>query len=177
LRSSSSLTANASPDQVAELGGGRNDPANVLRRERDQRRRLGREAGGERRLTGEHRDIGGEGPRSALREVAVTLRCLVDDVQGPGFDDVQGSLALAVLEDEIPARERQPRADLRQVLDLGLSEAGEEDRVGGVEEVLHRGWRVLVGHSLVGSPFSVTRRTRPRAHTHRNSDEEESYDR
>jgi hypothetical protein len=78
-----------------------------------------------------------------LGEVAVTLRRLVDDVQGSGEDDVQRCLALAVLENEIPPREGLVGAELGQVLDLLRRQAGEERRMVGIEEVLDGGGRVV----------------------------------
>jgi len=43
-----------------------------------------------------------------------------------------------VLENEVPPRERQLGADLRQVLDLVGRQPGEERRIVGIQEVLYR---------------------------------------
>src|SRR3712207_6976092 len=47
---------------------------------------------------------------------------------------------------DVPARERELGADLRQVLDLLRREPGKERRMVGVEEVLYRGRRVVARH-------------------------------
>src|SRR5207247_3628361 len=95
---------------------------------------------------GEHRDVGGERSRPALGEVPIALRRVVDDVDGSALDYVERGLALAVLEHDVPARERELGADLRQVLDLLWREPGQERRMVGVEEVLYRGRRVVARH-------------------------------
>jgi hypothetical protein len=63
---------------------------------------------------------------------------VVDDVDRSASDDVERGVALAVLEDDVTARERELGADLRQVLDLLRCEAWKERRMVGVEEVLYR---------------------------------------
>ena len=60
--------------------------------------RSGGVPGGERRLPREHGEIADEGPLLALGEVAVTLRRVIDDVDGSALDDVERRLALAVPE-------------------------------------------------------------------------------
>ncbi len=59
-----------SQDEIAELRGADDNAPQRVGRDRKQRSRLGRHPRGNGRLTGEHRDVADERPRSALREVA-----------------------------------------------------------------------------------------------------------
>ena len=132
--------------QVAKLGRGRDDPAHVLRGKRHERGGLGCVPGGKGRLAGEHRDVRGERSRPALGEIPIALRSVVDDVDGAALDHVQRRLALAVLEHDVPTREREPGADPRKELHLLRREPRKERRMVGVEEVLDRRRRVVARH-------------------------------
>ena len=79
---------------------------------------LGDDASGERRLAGEHGDVGGEGPRLALSEVVIAVGLAVDDVDGPREDDEEGRIALALLEEDLARGEREGLGVFRQLLDL-----------------------------------------------------------
>src|SRR5262249_22807927 len=108
--------------------------------------RPGRVPGGNGRLAGEHRDVGGERSRPALGEVPIALRRVVDHVDRPAPHHVERGLALPVLEHDVPAREHELRADLRQEVDLLRREPRKERRIVGVEEILYRGRRVIARH-------------------------------
>ena len=102
-----------------------------------------------------------KGRLPALGEVAVPLRRLVDDVYRSAPDHVQRGLALAVLEDEVPASVRVLGADLAQVLDLLRSQPREERGVVRIEEVLD--WsRCVVARHFFATQEPVLTAVRPR---------------
>ena len=125
-----------SQDEVAKFGGADDDAAERVRRDREQRGGLGRRPGRDGRLAGEDGDVADERPRSALREVARPFGPLVEDVDRPLLDDVEGGVALPLLEEHLPTCERELLREPAEMLDLTFVEAREEHGIVRIEEVV-----------------------------------------
>jgi hypothetical protein len=126
-------------EQVSQLVGAGDQRAQRVGWYREQLGLLGGDAAGNCRLAGEHGDVGGEGARLALREVAIALGLAIDDVDGSREHDVQGRIALTLFEDDFARRERQGLGALGQPLDLSLCQAREQGRIARIQEALGRG--------------------------------------
>jgi hypothetical protein len=66
----------------------------------------------------------------------VAVGLAVDDVDCPRQDDVEGRIALALLELDVTRRKRQGLGTLSQLLDLSHSEAREQRRIARIQEAL-----------------------------------------
>jgi hypothetical protein len=75
----------------------------------------------------------------ALGEVAIAVGLAVDDVDRSREDDVEGRVALALLECDLARGEGQGLAILGQLVDLSRREAREEGRIVRIQETLDWG--------------------------------------
>ena len=91
-------------EEVSQLVGAGDQRAQRVGLDREQLGLLCGDAAGDRRLAGEHGDVGGEGAGLALREVAIAVGLAVDDVDGSREHDVQGRIALTLGEDHLARR-------------------------------------------------------------------------
>ena len=126
-------------EEVSQLVGAGDKRAQRVGLYREQLGLLCGDAAGDRRLTGEHGDVGGEGAGLALREVAIAVGLAIDDVDGSREHDVHGRVALTLFEDDFARRQRQGLGVSASRSDLGLRQVREQDRIVRIQEALGRG--------------------------------------
>jgi hypothetical protein len=103
--------------------------------ERDHVCRCGGDAGGDRRLAGEHGDVADE--RVVLaREPDVLVGSAIQEVDQAALDDEARRVTHALVEEKVALLERATVADLREPLQLGFRQRREEDLIAEIRKGL-----------------------------------------
>ena len=123
-------------DELAELGQLGQHRAQLGPLERDHAGRLDGDPGRDRRLAGEHGDVPDERAAVHPREPHVFLQAAVDDVDNAVLDDEERRIADALLEQQLVRLEGPPLPALGQLLDLGVRQPREQDRIAELGEEL-----------------------------------------
>jgi hypothetical protein len=126
-------------EQVAQVCGTGDQRAQGIGRYGQDRALLGDDAAGDRRLSREHGDVRGEGSRLALGEVAITLRCAIDDVDRSRQDHEEGRIPLALLEEDLPWGEGQGLGILGQLVYLSRRQTREQGRMVRIQKAFDWG--------------------------------------
>ncbi|HET7446191.1 MAG TPA: hypothetical protein VFJ57_16200 [Solirubrobacterales bacterium] len=123
-------------DVLAELGPELDHVAQPLAVEGDHPGRLDRDAGADRRLAGEDRDVADEGAAVGLGDVDVLARLAVDELDQALLEDEERGVAHRVLVKHLAGLERLLDAALAKPVELPFREPWVDDPVGEVGEGL-----------------------------------------